>query len=317
MAIGDGGISAEDVVVLAKVESTKGTDPTLAATDAVLTRRVVAPALDMETSAREMATSGDVPEPHHIGKYRYGFSLTWELRGSGTVDTAPDESPLLQACGLAETVNASTNVTYAPDAGNDKTATVELYLDDNHAFQGLYGVGALSMSAEVGQPVEVTAELRCLYVEPTNTASPGSESYSSQQPPTFVAGSFTFDSGAFNLRSWSLDFGAKIADKTALGGTGGYAGFKLTGFDPSGSFVVELDSEADKNWFADAIGANVGAIDMTVGDTAGNQWDIDLANVKIESVEFGEADGLAIATVGYRASDSSPGAGDWLTLVHK
>lgn len=318
MAVGAGEIVAENVVVLLKKETTYGSSPSPGATNAVLVDRVISPNLEMETRERDVASSSETPEASHIGKYNWSQALTVSMRGSGTVDTPPDESPLYQACGLTETVNASTSVAYTPDASAGASAEAVVFLDDDHKFQELGYRGVFSISAEeVGAPLKFTSEGMALYAEPTNTASPGSESYDSNEPPVFREGSFTFDGNAYNLRSWNINSGAKLAARTKLGGVGGYAGWKITGFNPTGVMVVELDSEADENWFARAVTANEGAIDMTVGDTTGNQWDIDLPRVRVTGVALSEADGLVIATINYEARDSAYGAKDWITLTHK
>ena len=47
-----------------------------------------------------------------------------ELAGSGTAGTAPRYGALLQACGLSETIVASTSVTYAPVSSAFSSATI-------------------------------------------------------------------------------------------------------------------------------------------------------------------------------------------------
>lgn len=319
MAIGDGQLIAADVVLLNKLETTYGSDPTLAAANAFLVDRVIAPNLGFDTSERKVADGSTSPRGVHIGASWYDLNLVWALRGSGTVDTPPEFSPTLQACGLTETINAATDVTYTSVklTSAQKSCAYTHFLAGDHSTLLLGARGAFSMEGSIGQPVMVTTPMKALYAAPTNAANPGSEVYDATQPPIFMSGSFAFASGAYKLRSFKLASNPQIAERRYVGATYGIGGFLLTEWQASGEIVIELDSAADKIWFSHAIAGTLGAFDMTVGATAGNKFDIDVPACKLTGPPVHSEDaGLCLVTLPFQALGTS-GAGDaWLTLKH-
>lgn len=117
-------------VMLAGVETTYGKDPGLTA---------AANAIEVEDLnwAHESAKMIERPVVRpSLGKKQqvYGGSLKaisfkLAIKGSGTAGTAQDSSPILRACGLAETVTGGTSVVYKPASSSLESITVYYYED--------------------------------------------------------------------------------------------------------------------------------------------------------------------------------------------
>jgi hypothetical protein len=94
-------------LLLAKIETTYGTDPTPAATDAVLVSALEVQPLQLELKDRELILGYLGNTEMVVGQRLVSVSFDVEIAGSGTAGTAPKWSALMQACGFSETIVAS------------------------------------------------------------------------------------------------------------------------------------------------------------------------------------------------------------------
>lgn len=307
---------ATRAVVAAKIESTYGNDPTVAGANAVTAMNLTTPSVDVAINEVPTLKSYAINAPHVPGKHKYTVSFDVPLAGSGTLDTAPEISPLLQACSFAETVNASTSVVYTPDVTDEGSCTIEVQYDNQRQFQltGCRGTYSLAFD-EVGGLAIIRFEMTGFYNAPSDTAFLSSLTYDGQTPLTFMGGTFTWGGGAVVLRSLSLDVGAEIAEIDNFTASTGYQEFRVTKFAPGGSMKVDMDTVANHPMEADLVAGTSAAIDMSIGSSAGNQYDIDLPACVIESVSPSEEGGVLVYDIAFKAYDSS--GNDFLTLTHK
>lgn len=112
-------------LLLAKIESTPGTDATpAAATDSVACENIQVTGNPNVIQTNEYIGSIDSFAPI-IGGMPFSVSFDVPLKGSGTAGTAPEWGKLLRACGMAETVTASAvgATAQAATAGSANTVT--------------------------------------------------------------------------------------------------------------------------------------------------------------------------------------------------
>ena len=117
-------------VLLAKIEATYGTDPTLTgAANAILATDIKLSPMDGQDTSREL----DQP---WLGAQRtiptdlyQKLSFKVELQPSGSLGVAPAWGPLLRACGCAQTISAGVSVTYNPISAAMESATFYLHID--------------------------------------------------------------------------------------------------------------------------------------------------------------------------------------------
>ena len=117
-------------LILIKKESTYGTDVSPAGTDAVLVRDLSVTPLQSDTVSRDLVRAYLGASEQLLANTRVECQFTVELAGSGTAGTAPRYGAALQACGLAETIVASTSVTMFVEAGTLSTA---VYADSDRS----------------------------------------------------------------------------------------------------------------------------------------------------------------------------------------
>ncbi|MGH6742654.1 MAG: phage tail tube protein, partial [Bradyrhizobium sp.] len=145
-----GGLRISNEVVLAKAEVTYNTDPTPAAsTDAVLIQNV-----DLKTASLRMVDRAAVRGQLGMLQKIYGGQLrtitfSCEVKGSGAAGTPPEIGPLLTACGLTETIVASTSVAYTPNDGTHKSVTIYYFEGgrNRHILTGCRGSANFKLSA--------------------------------------------------------------------------------------------------------------------------------------------------------------------------
>ena len=138
-------------LILAKAESVYGTDsvPT-GASNAILVRNLEIQPLLSENVSRDLVRPYMGQADQLLAQTRVEVSFEVELAGSGTAGTAPAYGPILKACGLSETIVASTSVTYAPVSTS--FSSVSIYYHEDGIRHRLTGCrGTFEISAEVGQ----------------------------------------------------------------------------------------------------------------------------------------------------------------------
>lgn len=165
--------STRNTVLLAKIETTSGTDsaPTNT-TDAVL---LLANNASMKVE-QKMATRdplrGTFGAPDMLPYTRRGtVTFSVDLAGSGTAGTAPAWEPLLRACAFAGTVTAASRVDYTPVSTGIKTVTLWGYMDgDLRKFT--YCAGTVKLGLSSGKSPTLDFSFTCLVSSVTAAAVP-------------------------------------------------------------------------------------------------------------------------------------------------
>lgn len=137
----------KNTILLAKLETTPGTFATPApATDALLIS-------DVSIEYGDQPISRDLIRPYFgaseqlVGTRSVTISFACEIAGSGAAGTAPAWGKLLRACGMAETVTASTYVMYNPISTGFEALSLAYAVDGvRHNIKGARGTVDLSMS---------------------------------------------------------------------------------------------------------------------------------------------------------------------------
>ncbi len=142
-------LRSRNKVVLAKVESTSGTDSIpVVATDALLVNEVSVVPKPNILDSPELRGVLDAGIPV-VGVTPVEVTLAVPLKASGAAGTAPETQPLLLACGLAETIRAATGPTTAA-GGTATTFTIDTGL--NPTWPTTTALGA----ALIGVPVSLS-----------------------------------------------------------------------------------------------------------------------------------------------------------------
>ena len=279
-------------VLLAKIETTYGTDVTPAAgDDAIL---AINPEIKETTEAVErnvnQSTLSNVPSVK--GKQFAELTFQVEIKGSGTAGTAPRLGALLQACSYDETVVSNTSVTYEPVSSSQKSITMYLYIDGRrHIITGARG--SVKISAEAGSIAILEFTFKGKYQAPTNQAIV-TGTYDTPLPPVAKSCQFSYNSKTtLCSKSVEIDTANTIAQRDCMSEASGIAGFEITARKPVMTFDVEAQIETSYDFRTDQM-TNQRAVSFVIGATAGNICTVTVPKYNITDIEYGDAEEILL-----------------------
>lgn len=299
-------------LLLAKTESTYGTDPTpTGAANAILVRNLDVQPIDAEQVNRDLVRPYLGASDILISNVRSRVTFEVEMAGSGAAGTAPKYGPLLRACGMAETITASTKVEYTPVSESFSSATIYFNIDGvTHKIKGCRGTVTLNM--QVGQIPVYQFELMGIYVAPVDASySDVNAVYTGFQAPLVFnntnSSGFQFHSYAAELQSLELQVGMDMVYRELVGNT---KEVLLTNRNTTGTAQFDAVTIATKDYFTAATSSSTGNCTVTHGTVAGNKVKLTVPRANITTINYVEANNIAQYTVPFAALPSSSGTGD-------
>lgn len=300
-------------LIQVKKETTYGTDATLIGTDALLVRNLEITPVEADVVSRDLIRNYLGNSPQLLANTRVSITFQVELAASGTAGTAPRFGSILQACGMSETIVATTSVTYAPVSSAFSSASIYFNNDGiRHIMTGCRG--SFTLTAEVGQIPTIDFTMVGVYNAPTDTALP-STTYSAQASPlVFRQGNtsaFQFFSYAGCLQSVSFDMANETVYRELVGCS---KEVLITNRAPSGTVMIEAPALATKDFFAIAQTETTGNLTFLHGTTAGNRVTFTASQCDVGNPSYGDQDGVQMLNIPYVAVPSTAG-NDELTLA--
>lgn len=302
-------------LILLETESTYGTDPTPTGVDAVLVRDLNITPLQSDVVSRDLVRPYLGASEQLLANTRVECTFSVELAGSGTAGTAPRYGKALLACGMSETIVASTSVTYAPVSASFGSCTIYYNIDGVlHKVTGARGT--FTINGAVGEIPTIDFTFTGIYNTPTDTALP-SVTYGDQATPVvFKNGNttgFELLSYAGCLQSVSFDVGNTLVYRELVGCT---KQVLLTDRASTGSVTLEAVTMATKNYFTAALtDGTLGNLLFQHGQTAGNIIDFVSTRVDIGDVSYSDQDGIHMLNIPYTCVPSTSG-NDEFSLVY-
>lgn len=300
-------------LILAKAETTYGTSSSPAGSDAVLVRNLEITPIQADTVSRDLIRPYLGNSDQLLANTRVQVTFEVEFAGSGTAGTAPRYGALLKACGLSETVVASTSVTYAPVSASFSSCTIHVNVDGVlHPITGCRGT--FSLNAQVGQIPTINFTMTGIYNAPTDTAAP-SVTYTAQATPViFKAGNttaFSILSYSACLQSLTFDIANEVIYRELVGCDKSVI---ITNRAPAGDAVIEAPTITQKDFFAIANADTTGSISFQHGQTAGNIITFTAQKIDIGQPTYSDQDGIQMLNLPYVALPTSAG-NDELSLA--
>jgi hypothetical protein len=302
-------------LILAKTETTYGTDPTPTGTaNAILVRNLEITPLQADTVTRDLIRPYLGNSDQLLAQTRVEVTFEVELAGSGAAGTAPAYGSVLKACGLAETVVATTSVTYAPVSASFSSVTLYFFNDGiRHKVTGCRGT--FELSAEVGQIPTISFTMTGIYNDPTDTATP-TPTYANQAAPLIFKNGNTSNFSIFSysgcLQSLSFQMANEVIYRELVGCT---KESLIVNRAPAGDVVIEAPTITAKDFFAIATGSSTGSISFQHGATAGNIVTFTTAQSDIANPSYSDQDGIQMLNLPYVAVPTSAG-NDELSLAY-
>lgn len=296
-------------VMLVKLEATSGSDPTLAAADAIAVEDVEY-GQEIEQIEQNILRGTYAPGEPIPGKSKATISFTYKLRGSGTAGTAPPHGPLMQACGYKETDTANSD-TYTPDPSGRKTCAIKLYRGGHiYLLLGCAGVTTFKATPCFTRTFKMTGSLAAV----TDGSVIASPVYAATKPLAAKSCAFTYASHAAILREFGIEDGAEVAERENINAATGYDFFLVTGFKPKATLKVEDEVLATYDWRAQALAsATIGAWTITNGGAAGNICTLTGSLLRLAAPKESEQNGIRLLEFTGALLDSAASTCDFLT----
>ncbi len=304
-------------LLLAKKEVTYGTPVALAAADTIYCENV-------KLTPRGERVKGDPAQPGFgpVPGFVYGehYELTFDvpLAASGTAGTAPKWGGLMKACGWAETVVATTSVTYALMANPLTADSMTMKWREGLREHQLSGArGRVSLKADAGGRPMLSFVFRGLYSAPIAGAALAQADatwtgWKDARPIAQGRTTFSLGGQALTLRSLGLDAADNITftdvphqENIELSGARSFSGKVKVGVPALGTFNPE------SQWTAGTI--VVAALVHEVG-SAGN---IVTVNARGQLLEPGYSrdDNTDVFEAGYELNSSALNTDDDFAIV--
>ena len=281
--------------VAVKVESSEGTDAVPADAD------VVYPAFDIgwtpTTEMNDRATMGDSFSSIKsiAGEQSAEITFQAEIKGSGSVGTAPNIGVALRACGFAETIATGVSVTYDPASESIPSVTVEIRegsTDDTIHIKKILGArGTVTFDAEKGGMFLATFTFTGVYVKPTEDTAQFVTPDEGPDPEPFLSAQFSYlGITSLKIQSFSADMGNTVSLRNDVSAATGNTSALIVGRAVTGSINPELTDIATEDFFAEWAANTVGILTFQLGASAGNITVFSAPKVQISNISEGDRD---------------------------
>lgn len=228
-----------------------------------------------------------------------------ELAGSGAAGTPPAYAPLLQACGLAETVVESTSVAYQPDSEADDSVAIYFHVGGSkHALTGARGNARLVLPRN--DVPRIMFAFTGLWVDPAAAAQPVPD-FSAFVAPLTVSKTNTPTGKLHTLDAvierLEIDLGNVTPHRDLINSRS----VPIADRQTTGRIVIEAPALGTKNFFTIAKAGTLGALQIVHGITAGNIATIDAPKVQVLNPTYSESQSIAMLNMDLRFTRDDEG----------
>jgi hypothetical protein len=290
--------------LLAKIESTYGTDPTpVAATDGVRVSERVWSTIAIEhvfLGQRNAAAGSLSPIAPAARKGRkVTMEIAWEARGTGAAYSAsvlPEADPLFRACGTARTDDftaGSEIITYAQADTGLESCTIYAYAG-NKLFKVVGCRGSIRWPVEVGGLGIIRFSMEgILTAAPTEVALP-SVTYDAVIPPPAVGMSLTVAAWSPDVLSAEFDQAATIARIDSANAADGIVSFDISEVTPVYNLSAKAPAISTYDPYTIMQAATAQTISQTLGSVQYNRMKLDVTSAAyLQSIAHSDQDGFA------------------------
>ena len=277
------------LAMLLKRETTEGTDavPTAAA-NAIKAKNITYTPIDGE----DVPTDFILPWLGHQGVDLAGkfasIEFEVELSGAGAAGTAPAWGAAMRACGVTETITASTKVEYEPNS--EGTDSCSIYFNDDGIKQVILGAkGTVQLQMPAKKVPTLKFKMIGLLGTFSDAALPAVTTTAWIKGLVAEKGITTFSIDAYEaaLENLAIDFGMKAELRSLVNITR----IDVTDRKSTGTAVIEQPLLATWNPYAKVLSRARMALAVQHGVTAGNIVKIDADAVELGKPTQGQSQG--------------------------
>ncbi len=282
-------------VILAKIETTYGVDPTpTAALNTILCGDLDFEVLDSKVERNNIKPNFGAQRFVAIGEgQKLSFSV--ELKGSGAAGTPPEIGPLLRACNFTQTISAGISVTYAPNSSTSGESVALYYYQDGilHKIGGARGTFSIA-DAKVNQYARIKFEFTGIYAGPA-AAGLVTQVPNATVPPLFRGASFALDTYAAVIDGISIDVKNDIVKRVDVNSATGILEWFIKERTVTAKITPEMVLPATKDFWGMWAGGSAYAMTCTIGSVAGNRCVVTAPAAQIDKPKYGDRENILTA----------------------
>jgi len=305
-------------LLLAKSETTYGTDASPSASTNAIKARVAVPANpDIQQIISQNATATFSPQLARVGRILNVGTFEFDLTTHG--DSADGDSsnplridPFLQAAGLIPTytpeASAGANdgyITYSFNTENPKSMTFHTY-KDGVLYKYLGAYNNLVFTFVAGDTAVLKSEIKGIYSTPTDSAIP-SATYDEVLPP--ICENMTLQIGSFTpiVRSAELNLNIDIPERPDLNSEQGLKGLILAGRSPKLNLTIEATTETEKAIWTELEAGTVNNISFKLASTEAGTVTFTMPKAQILNVGHSDDNGILMYNLETILTENSTG----------
>lgn len=300
------------LVILAKIETTRGVDATPTGAQAMQVSNVTLTPLEGDEAEHDYVRPyfGNSGSTLVTAYSKIAFSV--ELSGAGAPGTAPGYAALLRACGCSATVAAGVSVTFAPVSDGLESVTIYGNVDGtNHIMRSAMGTAKIAADAK-GIP-KLQFEFTGLFTPLAGAPLP---------TPTYTA---FLDAVAVNKANTTVSLHSISCATSQIGLDLGLTVVKrdltnvdavdITGRKSSASLSFDNVDLATKDWVGAAQLGAKGPLHIVHGTVAGNIVEITAPLAQLKKPSYADSDGVQTISMPLALVPTSAGNDEWSIVV--
>jgi len=298
-------------VILAKTEVSYGVDSVpVAGTDAMLIENIGWSNEGLRMNERPAVRQTLAQLQMVFGGTLRSITFDVEMKGSGvnpsTTATPPEFAPLLRACGMQETIVASTSVGYRPQSDPASQESITIYYYQDGIRYDLLGCrGNVSFSMETGALYKASFTFTGHLIAPTDQALV-SPTVLTVVPVAILNAAFVIGGFSAVVNALTYDLSNTIATPPDMSASDGFAEIQITARDVAGSYDPEAELVAVDNPFSNLINDAALALSVgPIGTVPGNIINVDLPAVSYRDQSPGDRDGVRTYDIPFGAAEVS------------
>jgi hypothetical protein len=283
-------------LLCAKLETTYDTDavPTVAADSLLAIDPKIKEVVD---PVRRPANIASLSRTYSVAGQRYAeVSFKMEVKGSGSINTAPRIGCLLRACGFSATIVSGTSITYTPVSSSFDSITIYLFIDGRrHVVTGARG--DVKITCEAGQMAVAEFTFKGRYATPTLVAL-SSPTLESTVPQICKSCAFTYSTKTtLVLKSVLIEMNNDVIARPSISDANSIAGFEITGRDPMVTIDPEAIIETSYTFREDSIASTLRALSWVVGATTANIVTFSIPKYNLYFPEYEDRDEILVEKI--------------------
>ena len=295
----------------AKVETTVGTDASLANADASFNAYDVIMQATIPTETRE--AQGSFNHISSVPGGRMGTAtFKTDMSYDGTAPVPAWASALLPACGW---VNSSGTFTPRSEAtgSNVKSVTIGCYMSG--MLKKIVGaVGSFRIVLPTGRMAYIEWTFQGVWVTPTDTAIL-TPTYPTASPIRFASGTCTFNSDALKVENVTINSGNEITMREDPATASGYCAGLVTSRLPTITANPETDLVATRPTYTDWVDGTEAALSIVLDGPTDSDITISAPKAQIVNAQEGDRNRIVTDDIEWRCQKNGATADQELSIV--